>query len=117
MTRGYRSLTLRSVLAFVTPNGTAGINWDDGRQETLKQLVSSALKSGHGTKIVLSVGNVVISCELYLSAEYMREIGGWSGSHWFSQAMSTSSNRDKLVKTLSEIVDMYHLDGKRLDVI
>ena len=47
----------------------------------------------------------------------MREIGGWSGSHWFSQAMSTSSNRNKLVKTLSETVDAYHLDGKRLDVI
>lgn len=47
----------------------------------------------------------------------MRGIGGWGGSHWFSQAMSTSSNRSKLVKTFSETVDTYHLDGKHLDVI
>lgn len=61
MTIGRRSLTLPSILAFAIPNGTAGINWDDGSQDTLKNLVSSARKSGHGTKIVLSVGNVVVS--------------------------------------------------------
>ncbi|KIM37880.1 glycoside hydrolase family 18 protein [Hebeloma cylindrosporum] len=82
--------------AFAIPNGTAGINWDDGSQDTLKDLVSCARKSGHGTKIVLSVG-------------------GWSGSHWFSQAMSTSINRNKLVKALSETVDAYHLDGIDID--
>jgi len=62
---GCRSLTspsipFPSILAFAIPNGTAGINWDDGSQNTLKNLVSSARKSGHETKIVLSVGNVVV---------------------------------------------------------
>jgi chitinase len=106
-------LTLPLTLAFVTPSGTADINWDDGSQDTLKKLVSSAHKSGHGTKIVLSVGEVAVFSQLCLLVEYMRAIGGWGGSHWFCQAMSTPGNRSKLVKTLSAIVDMYHLDGKR----
>ncbi|KAF8970627.1 glycoside hydrolase superfamily [Flammula alnicola] len=82
--------------AFVTPNGTAGINWDDGSQDTLKKLVSSARNSGSGTKIVLSVG-------------------GWGGSHWYSQAMSTATNRAKLVDTLVETVNSYGLDGIDID--
>ncbi|KAF8900154.1 glycoside hydrolase family 18 protein [Gymnopilus junonius] len=82
--------------AFVTPNGTAGINWDEGSQETLKKLVSGARNSGQGTKIVLSVG-------------------GWSGSHWYSQAMSTERNRSKLVKILAETVESYSLDGIDID--
>ncbi|PPQ71398.1 hypothetical protein CVT26_011113 [Gymnopilus dilepis] len=82
--------------AFVTPTGVAGISWDDGSQETLKQLVSAARNSGHGTKIVLSVG-------------------GWGGCHWYSQAMSTESNRSKLVKTLAETVESFGLDGIDID--
>lgn len=44
---------------------------------------------------------------------YMRPLGGWSGSHWYSQAMSTESNRSKLVKTLAKTVESYGLDGRR----
>ncbi|KDR78222.1 hypothetical protein GALMADRAFT_1307739 [Galerina marginata CBS 339.88] len=82
--------------AFVTPNGTAGIDWDSGSQETLKALVSSAHSSGHETKIVLSMG-------------------GWSGSHWYSEAMSSASNRSKLVKTLADTIKSYGLDGIDID--
>ncbi|KAF9484200.1 glycoside hydrolase family 18 protein [Pholiota conissans] len=82
--------------AFVTPNGVAGISWDDGSQDTLKKLVSSAHGSGSATKIVLSVG-------------------GWGGSHWYSQAMSTSTNRTKLVNNLVEVVKSYGLDGIDID--
>ncbi|KAF8181050.1 glycoside hydrolase family 18 protein [Pholiota molesta] len=82
--------------AFVTPNGVAGISWDSGSQDTLKKLVSSARSSGSATKIVLSVG-------------------GWSGSHWYSQAMSTSTNRTKLINTMVEAVNSYGLDGIDID--
>ncbi|CAA7268385.1 unnamed protein product [Cyclocybe aegerita] len=79
--------------AFVTPNGTAGINWDDGSEKVLQNLVVAARQSGHSTKIVLSVG-------------------GWGGCHWFSQVMSTSSNRTKFANTLVNTVNTYGLDGK-----
>ncbi|PPQ82293.1 hypothetical protein CVT25_008443 [Psilocybe cyanescens] len=67
--------------AFATPNGDAGIHWDDGAQDVLRNLVS----------------------------------WGWSGCHWYSQAMSTEVNRSKLVKTLAETVDSYGLDGIDID--
>lgn len=44
-------------LAFATPNDKSGINWEDGTQETLTKLISSARSSGYGTRIVLSIGS------------------------------------------------------------
>ncbi|KAJ7072790.1 glycoside hydrolase family 18 protein [Mycena amicta] len=43
-------------VAFAIPNSSSGINVDSETQSMLKRLVSSAHKSGKGTKIVLSVG-------------------------------------------------------------
>ncbi|KAF9523268.1 glycoside hydrolase family 18 protein [Crepidotus variabilis] len=82
--------------AFVTPTGTAGISWGDGTEEALKRLVSAARRSGHPTKIVLSVG-------------------GWGGSYWFSQAMSTTTNRLTLSTILTNIVALHGLDGVDID--
>lgn len=48
--------SLTSAEAFVTPTEACTIKWDDDGMPALKRLVSSARKSGHGTKIVLSVG-------------------------------------------------------------
>ncbi|KAI0694388.1 glycoside hydrolase family 18 protein [Cerioporus squamosus] len=82
--------------AFATPNSSSGISWDSGSTSTLKTLVSSAHNSGHGTKVVLS-------------------IGGWGGSYWFSQAMSSSANRTTFVNACVSAVNTYNLDGIDID--
>lgn len=80
--------------AFATPNSSSGVSWDSGSQSILKRLVTSARNSGKGTKIVLS-------------------IGGWGGSYWFSQAVSSSSNRGTFVNACSSAVNTYGLDGRQ----
>lgn len=77
--------------------------------------MSAARQSGHGTKIVLSVGKS-LSCNRYHEillniCAFSPRLGGWSGCHWYSQAMSTASNRAKLVNNLMEAVNTYGLDG------
>ncbi|KAM5542384.1 hypothetical protein V8D89_003843 [Ganoderma adspersum] len=84
------------LFAFATPNSSSGISWDDGSTSTLKTLVSAAHNSGQGTKVVLS-------------------IGGWGGSYWFSQAMSTSANRTTFVNACVSAVNTYSLDGIDID--
>ncbi|EIM83169.1 glycoside hydrolase [Stereum hirsutum FP-91666 SS1] len=82
--------------AFATPNSSSTLTWDSGSQALLQRLVSSANSSGAGTKIVLSVG-------------------GWSGSYWFSQAMSSSANRTTFINALSSAVSTYGLSGIDID--
>ncbi|EJF62190.1 glycoside hydrolase family 18 protein [Dichomitus squalens LYAD-421 SS1] len=84
------------LFAFATPNSSSGISWDSGATSTLKTLVSAAHNSGHATKIVLS-------------------IGGWGGSYYFSQAMSTSANRTTFVNACVSAVNTYNLDGIDID--
>ncbi|KAL1702144.1 glycoside hydrolase superfamily [Schizophyllum commune] len=80
--------------AFATPNQSNGLNWDDGSQSTLKRLVSAA--HGAGTKVVLSVG-------------------GWGGSYWFSNAVSSKGNRSAFSSALADTVSQYNLDGVDID--
>ncbi|KAI4527956.1 glycoside hydrolase [Schizophyllum commune Loenen D] len=80
--------------AFATPNQSNGLNWDDGSQSTLKRLVSAA--HGAGTKVVLSVG-------------------GWGGSYWFSNAVSSKGNRSAFSSALADAVSQYNLDGVDID--
>ncbi|KIY48719.1 glycoside hydrolase [Fistulina hepatica ATCC 64428] len=82
--------------AFATPNSSSNISWETGSQDILRRLINAARNSGQGTKIVLSVG-------------------GWSGSYWFSQAMSNDDNRGKLVKSLLDAVSTFSLDGIDID--
>ncbi|KAF7428523.1 hypothetical protein PC9H_007747 [Pleurotus ostreatus] len=82
--------------AFVVPNSSSTISWDSGSQDTLRTLVSSARKSGKGTKIVLS-------------------IGGWAGSYWFSNSMSNNDNRQRLANELIGAVNSFGLDGIDID--
>lgn len=82
--------------AFATPNSSSGISWDSGSTSILQRLVSNAKKSGKGTKIVLS-------------------IGGWGGSYWFSQAMSSAANRTTFVNAAVNAVKTYGLDGIDID--
>ncbi|KIP06174.1 glycoside hydrolase family 18 protein [Phlebiopsis gigantea 11061_1 CR5-6] len=82
--------------AFATPNSSSGISYDSGSTSILKRLVSAAKSSGKGTKIVLS-------------------IGGWDGSYWFSQAVSSSANRSTFVNAAVSAVNTYGLDGIDID--
>lgn len=82
--------------AFAMPNSSSGLTWEGSDKDVLRRLVTSAKKSGRGTKIVLSVG-------------------GWGGCYWFSQACSSASNRTKFVKALTDAVKTYELDGIDLD--
>ncbi|KAL4245784.1 glycosyl hydrolase 18 family protein [Abortiporus biennis] len=84
--------------AFATPNSSNTLSWDDGSTSTsiLKRLVAAARNSGHGTKIVLS-------------------IGGWGGSQFFSQVMSSSGNRSTFVNAAVGAVNTYGLDGIDID--
>ncbi|KAI0758172.1 glycoside hydrolase family 18 protein [Fomes fomentarius] len=82
--------------AFATPNSSSGVSFDSGSTSTLKTLVSSAHKSGKGTKVVLS-------------------IGGWSGCKWFSQTMSSAANRTTFVNACVSAVNTYSLDGIDID--
>ncbi|KAI0774706.1 glycoside hydrolase family 18 protein [Trametes elegans] len=84
------------LFAFATPNSSSTISFDSGSTSTLKTLVNSAHNSGHGTKVVLS-------------------IGGWSGSYWFSQTMSSASNRSTFVNACVSAVNTYNLDGIDID--
>ncbi|TFY53141.1 hypothetical protein EVJ58_g9619 [Rhodofomes roseus] len=83
------------LFAFATPNSSNKIDWDDGSTDTLKSLVSAAHGSGHGTKVVLS-------------------IGGWSGSTHFSQVMKPA-NRKTFVQACVDAVNTYNLDGIDID--
>lgn len=82
--------------AFATPSSSAGLAWDDGGQAILQRLVTSAKNSGHGTKVALSVG-------------------GWGGSYYFSQAVSSSANRTTFVNACVSAVNTYGLDGIDID--
>ncbi|KAJ7496881.1 glycoside hydrolase family 18 protein [Mycena latifolia] len=82
--------------AFAIPNSSSTLTWDSDTQSFLKRLVSSAKKSGKGTKVVLSVG-------------------GWTGSASFHQIAGSSANRSKFVSTLSSVVSKYGLDGIDID--
>ncbi|KAH9947184.1 glycoside hydrolase family 18 protein [Amylocystis lapponica] len=82
---------------FATPNSSNTISYDSGGTSTLKTLVSSAHSSGHGTKVVLSIGK-----------------RGWDGSKYFSQAMSPS-NVSTFVNACVDAVNTYDLDGIDID--
>ena len=38
-------------------------------------------------------------------------IGGWTGSQYFSSAVATEANRTAFVKTMTDLVSKYDLDG------
>jgi chitinase len=82
--------------AFATPNSSSTLTWDAGSQAMLTRTVAAAKASGAGTRIVLSVG-------------------GWAGSVYFSQCVSTAANRTTFVNTLASAVTTYGLDGIDID--
>ncbi|KAE9388453.1 glycoside hydrolase [Gymnopus androsaceus JB14] len=82
--------------AFAVPNASSTLTWNAGSQSMLTRTVTAARNSGAGTRIVLSVG-------------------GWGGSVYFSQCVSTAAKRTTFVKTLASAVTTYGLDGIDID--
>ena len=41
----------------------------------------------------------------------MLSLGGWTGSQWFSTNVGTASNRTAFVKTVTDMVQQFNLDG------
>lgn len=82
--------------AFAMPNSSSTLTWDSGSQSILQRLINAKKVSGKSTKIVLSVG-------------------GWGGSHYFSQACSNSTNRTTFVNAMVSSVKRYELDGIDID--
>lgn len=96
-------------LAFVTPNGVAGIDWDEGSKDALRRLVAAARSGANATRIVISMGKRQIV--ILNRPAFTPHSGGWSGCHWMSQAMSTASNRAKLCDAVVKIINEFGLDG------
>ncbi|EJD51005.1 glycoside hydrolase [Auricularia subglabra TFB-10046 SS5] len=83
--------------AFATPNSSSTLSWDSsGSTALLRRLVSAANSSGKGTRVVLSVG-------------------GWGGSYWFSQAVSSAANRTTFVNSIVSAINTYGLAGVDID--
>ncbi|KAK2460378.1 hypothetical protein APHAL10511_007543 [Amanita phalloides] len=82
--------------AFATPNSSSELDWSKDGRSILRRLVKSAQQSGHGTKVVLSVG-------------------GWAGCQYYSHACSNNSNRTTFTHALAHAVKTYGLDGIDID--
>ncbi|KAH9476845.1 Chitinase A1 [Psilocybe cubensis] len=80
--------------AFGVP--TSSNTLDISNTALLKRLVTGARTSGHGTRVLIS-------------------IGGWGGCQYFSQACSTSANRTKFANSIAAAINTYNLDGVDLD--
>ncbi|OAX44534.1 glycoside hydrolase [Rhizopogon vinicolor AM-OR11-026] len=82
--------------AFALPDEHFALEWDvPNAAELLRQLVTDAHASGR-TKVKLS-------------------IGGWTGSRYFSQAVSTPINRQIFVNNILDVYKQYNLDGIDID--
>ncbi|KAG2351924.1 chitinase [Suillus spraguei] len=71
-----------------------GISLDDSHANLLSQFVSNA--QSHGVQAHVAVGS-------------------WLGSVWFSSNIATSESRTTFVKTLTDFVHKYKLDGIQFD--
>ncbi|KAF9260552.1 glycoside hydrolase family 18 protein [Marasmius fiardii PR-910] len=86
----YTALTF--AFGVTTPNG--GVSLDDVSKQVLPKFVTSA--KANNVQALLS-------------------IGGWTGSQYFSSAVATSESRSTFVKTISDLVNQYQLDGIDFD--
>ncbi|KAF5344082.1 hypothetical protein D9758_008833 [Tetrapyrgos nigripes] len=82
--------------AFAIPTKSFSLAWDDPHSAPLQlaHLVSAA--HAVGTKVKLS-------------------IGGWTGSRYFSPAVSSPQNRQTFVKSIVDTYYQYNLDGIEID--
>ncbi|KAF9534200.1 glycoside hydrolase family 18 protein [Crepidotus variabilis] len=81
--------------AFAVPTLDLGLEWDDPRApDSLHDLVMAA--HAHEKKVKLS-------------------IGGWTGSRYFSNAVSTEDNRRRFSENIRTLYTAYDLDGIDID--
>ncbi|KAI0347133.1 glycoside hydrolase [Trametopsis cervina] len=82
--------------AFAVPTQTFGLGWDGDADtpDLLRRLVSAAHQSGKYVKL---------------------SIGGWTGSKYFSPAVSTPQNRQTFVNNILAAYNQFGLDGIDID--
>ncbi|KAK0468166.1 glycoside hydrolase family 18 protein [Desarmillaria tabescens] len=80
--------------AFAIPDCNFDLTWDSEAPDLLARLVKAA-RAG-GTKVKLS-------------------IGGWTGSHCFSGAVSDETSRNAFVSNIVGLYNKYNLDGIDID--
>ncbi|KAL0573008.1 hypothetical protein V5O48_008954 [Marasmius crinis-equi] len=80
--------------AFVVLDANYNLGFAGMSPDVLRRLVNSAHQ--HGTKVKVS-------------------IGGWTGSGYFSSAVSNVNNRLRLVQNIRELYRSYNLDGIDID--
>ncbi|KDQ29341.1 glycoside hydrolase family 18 protein [Pleurotus ostreatus PC15] len=82
--------------AFAEPGSDQGLHWDDDQRSTelLKRLTKAAHEKGSKAKL---------------------SIGGWSGSRFFSSAVSEEQTRQRLVNTIVQVYHDVELDGVDID--
>lgn len=106
---------LERLSAFAIPNDSNGIDLEAEAIPVLQRLVKNARESAKETKIVLSIGEFSHDFVPTSGAHaQVDDLGGGSGSHWFSQAMS-ASNRGAFVDATINIMNSYGLDGVDID--
>nr|ADX07298.1 putative chitinase [Flammulina velutipes] len=82
--------------AFAIPTASCNLTWDD--PQTAPALLSRLVDVGHAanTKIKLS-------------------IGGWTGSHYFSDAVATNDSRQLFAENIALVYKTFGIDGIDID--
>ncbi|EKM59129.1 glycoside hydrolase family 18 protein [Phanerochaete carnosa HHB-10118-sp] len=82
--------------AFAVPQEDFSLGWDgsDDASDLLKRLVANAHAKGKKVKV---------------------SIGGWTGSKYFSNAVSTPQNRQTFVGNILQLYSQYGIDGIDID--
>ena len=83
---------LASIAAFALPDSNFNLYFT---QDDSVSLLQRVVKLGHaaGAKVVVSVG-------------------GWTGSKYFSSAVSTAAGRTKFAQNMAKMISTYNLDGE-----
>ncbi|KAI0092710.1 glycoside hydrolase superfamily [Irpex rosettiformis] len=82
--------------AFAVPTQNFGLGWDgdDDSADLLRRLVSAAHQNGKRVKL---------------------SVGGWTGSKYFSPAVSKPANRQTFVNSILAVYNQFALDGIDID--
>ncbi|KAI0770846.1 glycoside hydrolase superfamily [Irpex lacteus] len=82
--------------AFAVPTQNFGLGWDgdDDSADLLRRLVTTAHQNGKRVKL---------------------SVGGWTGSKYFSPAVSTPGNRQIFANAILSVYNQYGLDGIDID--
>ena len=99
-------LNLLTILFRTTTPNITTLGLVDSDLKLLPQFVSYAHQH---VKSIRSSSYFVLKC--FQNVVPMLSIGGFTGSRWFSSHIRTPSNRTRFVKTVTDVVQRYNLDG------